>query len=516
MKIKYILTAISAVALTSCNDYLDTIPNKGNDEVINNTAQVEALLGNSSIFNTQALLTVSSSDDYGLTPDMASAIGWVDGSLLNGMTWNVTDLVAYQYGDVAWSGEYTKIFTANLVLNSLDEVSDLTAEKRTEFLAQAHMMRAMALWNLANIYCLPYSAATIDGPGLPLKQTTNYEESMARATLRETYEFILNDLDEAYTTANTGISRRWWVSRPAVAAMKARYYLFTQDYDNAITYADEALKCTDAVLEDYNALGFEKSLVSLDGEVDTVFYSQLYRYSENELADYCENYFSEYFTTEQQLIPSETLTALYDKDNDLRYSQFFNAKALWESGIGGFGDDVVYNKFAQKIQMGPTVPEVMLTKAEAMARKGQWQEAMDIVNELRRTRYAEGSDYTLTATSQQDAVLKIIDERHREMPFVMRWFDIRRLGFNDADYDDVIVERTFYEVSDNAMDEFATYKYTLPAGSARYAQPIIGTELSRSGGAVTQNEYPDGCVVKELVSEGDDEGDDEGYEDDWE
>lgn len=507
MKLKHIFAAAAATALVSCNDYLDTIPNKGNDEVINNSAQVEALLGNSSIFNTMALLTISSSDDYGMTTDIASSIGWVDESLLNGMTWNVTDLVAYQYGDQAWSTEYNKVFTANLVINSMDEVDDLTPENRTEYLAQAHMVRAMAMWNLVNTYCLPYSASTLDGPGLPLKQTTSYEESMARATLKETYEFILNDLDEAYKTANTGIgSRRWWVSRPAVAAMKARYYLFTQDYDNAIACADEALGCADAQLEDYNGLGFEKSLVSLDGVVDTVFYSQLYRYSDNEIADYCENYFSEYFTNEQQLIPSETLTALYDTDNDLRYSQFFNDRALWESGIGGFGDDVVYNKFSEKIQMGPTVPEVMLTKAEALARKGQWQDAMNVVNQLRQTRYREGSDYALTVSGQQDAVLKIIDERHREMPFVMRWFDIRRLGFNDVSYDDVTVERTFYDVSDNSMDESTTYKYTLPAGSARYAQPIVGTEVSRSQGVVTQNEYPDGCVVKELVSEGEDEG----------
>lgn len=44
------MTAL-ALMLTSCNDYLDTVQNKGNDEVLTQSSQVEALFANSDIFS---------------------------------------------------------------------------------------------------------------------------------------------------------------------------------------------------------------------------------------------------------------------------------------------------------------------------------------------------------------------------------------------------------------------------------------------------------------------------------
>lgn len=38
------LAAFCAFLLTSCNDYLDTVQNKGNDEVLSSSKQVEASL----------------------------------------------------------------------------------------------------------------------------------------------------------------------------------------------------------------------------------------------------------------------------------------------------------------------------------------------------------------------------------------------------------------------------------------------------------------------------------------
>ncbi len=287
-KIIYYMTALvlASGTLTSCNDYLDTVQNKGNDEVLTSGKQIEALFANSEMFNTKAIYNVFASDDYGLTTDHYDALGYVDENIINGMSWNINDVISN--------------------------------------LAQAHMLRAMAMWSLVNTYCLPYSAGNASSLGLPLKQTTSYEEAMPRATLQQTYDFILADLDAAANTANTGIAanKRWWVSRPAVEAMKARIYLFMQEYDKAATHAVEALKCGDAQLDDYNQLHYRVAQVSLDGEMQDVYYSELYRYGDNQVANYKENYLSEYFTGEFALIPSEELISLYDQDNDLRFKHF--------------------------------------------------------------------------------------------------------------------------------------------------------------------------------------------------
>lgn len=511
-KIIYLMAVLVSASslLTSCNDYLDTVQSKGNDEVLTSGKQVEALFANSEMFNTKTICNVFASDDYGLTTDIYDALGYMDENILNGMSWNINDVMSNPYGDEAWSGEYQKIFNANLVLNNLDELTDAGDEDKNEYAAQAHMLRAMAMWSLVNTYCLPYSAENASTLGLPLKQTTSYEEDMTRATLQQTYDFILSDLDEAAKTAHASIAnnKRWWVSRPAVEAMKARVYLFMQEYDKAATHAAEALKCSDAQLDDYNQLGYRVAQVSLDGEVKDVNYSELYRYGDNQVANYKENYLSEYFTGEYALIPSEELLSLYDQDHDLRFKQFFNKYALWEQGIGGFGDDILYHKFRDKIQAGPTVPEMLLTEAEALARQGKWQEAMPIVNRLRKARFSQDADdIELSATSQEEAVKVILEERHREMPFVMRWWDVRRLACNETAYDDVALERTFYRVSDDAVDDSEIDHYVLPVGSKRYAQPIIHLEVTRSNGQIVQNTYDENCVEITPMESSSEDGD---------
>lgn len=523
-KIKYFMTALvlGGTALTSCNDYLDTVQSKGNDEVLTSGKQVEALFANSEMFNTKAIGNVFASDDYGLTTEIYDALGYVDENICNAMTWNIDDLVNNPYGDEAWSSEYQKIFNANLVINNLDELTDASDAEKNEYAAQAHMLRAMAMWSLANTYCLPYSAENASSLGLTLKQITSYEEDMTRATLQQTYDFILADLDEAAKTAHATVAsnKRWWVSRPAVAAMKARVYLFMQQYDKAATYAQEALQCSDAQLDDYNQLGYRVAQVSLDGELQDVNYSELYRYGDNQVANYKENYLSEYYAIDYYaLIPSEQLLSIYDQDNDLRFKQFFNKYALWEEGIGGFGDDILYHKFKDRIQSGPTVPEMLLTKAEALARLGKWQEAMPLVNQLRQARIDKNADdIDLSASNQEEAVQTILEERHREMPFVMRWWDVRRFSCNETSYDDIAIERDFYHVSDDAVDDSELDHYKLPVGSKRYAQPIINLEVTRSNGQIEQNAYDTNSVEitqLEISDGGDDEGEYGGDEEEW-
>lgn len=497
---------IALSLLTSCNNYLDTIPSKGDNEVLNSSEQIEALFNNNSLFNAKASMIVAESDDNGMSVDMYDSLGYASDNYLNGLTYNIEDIKNYPYGDNIWENEYNKVFTANLIINNIDEITDLTPSKRIDFLAQAHFIRALALWNLANTYCLPYAKENLLLPGLPLKTTTSYEENVKRTSIKDTYNFILTDLQEALNTTKTDIDKRWLVSKPAAEAMLSRFYLFTQDYTQAAKYAAMALKSNKASLQDYNELTTVETTLqkpNSDEQAD-VNYSELYSYSANEMTEYKENYYSQFFTVENgiYLIPSDNLMSIYDKDNDLRYQQFFNKHGLWEIGIGGFGEDIIYHKFhtnisGDQIQSGPTVPEMLLTEAEALARSGKYKEAMSYVNQLRIARMKKDSEKTiLTAENQQDAVEKILEERHREMPFAMRWFDIRRLAFNETTFDDITVKRTFYDVQNDIANTDVIYQYTLPVKSKRYAQPITKKEITRSSGQIEQNEYDNNSVIQ--------------------
>lgn len=501
---------LPAMLLASCNDYLDTIPSKGNNEMLHSVEQAQAIFNNHDNFVQTISATVPCSDDMGLSTDLYDAIGYMTEDNLNGFTFDKTDLMNAIYGDDFWDGAYNKVFKANLIINSIDQIEDATEEQKAEILAQAHFLRAASMWNLVQTYCQPYSEETLSTPGLPLKTTTDYDESKERATLADTYAFILNDLNEAMKTSHEDVGDRWLASRPAVEAMMARYYLFTCDYAKAETYAKQALQSSNATLEDYNTYTTNPTIVNNPetNEPDTVFRSQLYSYAPNEVTAYAENYYSGMWKVRSgiYLIPSEELLSLYDHDNDLRYSQFFNKHDMWSIPVSGFGDDILYRRMQTEtgddlLPSGPTVPEMILTAAEAMARQNKVSEAMEMVNRLRRARIrSNADDVLLTASSQQDAVEKILDERHREMPFVSRWQDIRRLAYNEVTYDDITVTRVFYGVVNSTVDYYNVYSYVLPVKSARYAQPITNLEIRRSGNQIVQNEYTDNDVLKESIN----------------
>lgn len=502
MKTKYINSLIIGIILTtlsSCNDYLSEYPNKGSNQPLTTEAQVEALFNNSKWLTSLSYASAYSSDDIGFTTAMYDAASYnFSTDMLPHYVWSIEDIETAG-SDELWDEQFNRIFTANLILNEIDEITDLKDADRVEYLAQAHFLRAMAYWQLANIYCLPYSKENAEEPGLPLKQTTSYEEDLTRATLQQTYQFIENDLKEALNTQRADVEKRWLVSKPAVEAMLARFYLFTEDYTQAASYATQALKSNKVTLQDYNELGHVEGSVwsNLQGDNLTVEYSELYGYSALQYTDYQELYYSEMYklVSSPRLIPSLSLIALYDKDNDLRYRQFFVKNGAAEFGIEGFGDDLLYRKFydgltyQDMLPSGPTIAEILLTLAEAEARQGNYTQAMTTVNNLREKRMANGSDYPLDASSQNEAIQKIIDERHREMPFMMRWMDIRRLAYNDDSTDDVTLTRSFYKIKNRVTDIGNIETYNLSAPSRRYAQPLPNVEISRSKGQLKQNEY---------------------------
>ena len=185
--------------------------------------------------------------------------------------------------------------------------------------------------------------------------------------------------------------------------------------------------------------------------------------------------------------------ACYDGSNDLRFAHWFVKKGLIECGLKGFGEDIIFHKFYQNnsgdvLPAGPSVPEMILTQAEAMARRGNYQQAMSVLNTLRSKRIRKEVDFELTADSQQEAILLILEERRREMPFTMRWQDIRRLAYNETDYDAVALSRTFYEVIRNVINPEQIKEHTLAVKSKRYAQPILEIEIARSNYKLVQND----------------------------
>lgn len=513
MKLKHIIINCGLLAVmtftSSCEDFLDEVPSRGDNEVINRGEQIKKLFANSNNYYTPVDFLAASTDDYGMTVDIFDALGYLDVPSLSGMSWAPEGLDVFM-SDELWTKQYNKIFIANTVINEIENVTDVSDEEKAEYLAHAHFVRALAYWELVNVYCLPYAEENFHALGLPLKITTHTDEKLTRASLKKTYDFIEADLKEALKSPRIDVvdNERWLVALPTVKALMARFYLFTGNYEQAVIYADEALGSKTATLLNYNQLttydidkgsgGFGNNE---EGNSNILTFCETYNYGPNQFINYQEIYYPQFYTVTAtvNLLASQELINLYEKENDLRYIKFFVENGLIDYWVYGFNDVCNYHQFSSYNQWGqqmdvfigasPTVAEMYLTKAETLVRQGAWNEAMNTIQDLRVSRFVEGTVKSQSVSNQNEALSEVLKERRRELPFVMRWYDIRRFAYNETTEDDVELYRKFYTIENCEVDFNTTKEYVLPVKSLRYAQPILTQEIQRSHGQIQQNHY---------------------------
>lgn len=94
-------------------------------------------------------------------------------------TWQMKWLASTNEMMSEWVTMYEAIYTANIVLSNLDNVSG-SEEQKAEVRGRAYTLRAYSYNALLECYCLPYGQSTLTTPGLPRKTRPDYEESPAR------------------------------------------------------------------------------------------------------------------------------------------------------------------------------------------------------------------------------------------------------------------------------------------------------------------------------------------------
>lgn len=504
MKTKiWMCTLMTGILLASaCNNFLDELPSKNTSLPVETTEQLDALLAKYEIFcEEQNIAAFCGNDDFeiplGLYEAQPMLLPGPD-DMLQTYLWDYENLAVtgseFWQGNGYTTGEFTKIFRANMVLESLDNVEG-SQEDKARLRAEAHFLRAYTNWGLANTYCLPYTAENVSEPGLPIKRSTSYEESVARVSLEETYRFIESDLEEALkcTTplVQEGKNKHWRGNTAAVHAFAARYWLHREDYEKALQYANKVLEEYN-VLVDYNTEMTEEDITGMGFLVPSTYEQDHYLNFEKRINWkemlymrylYCNEFYS-YF-------PSDELLNLYDKEHDLRYRYHFveDYVPIW------YGCDYemsVYMFFSSnQLPSGPTTAEMYLIKAECQARLGDFAQAMETVNVLRAKRMEPGEWVNLQASNAEEAVLKILEERRREMPFSQRWYDLRRLNTNADSFDDAgDVVREFYPITATQInDNEPLMTYTLEKGSRKYALPLPENDIELSNGVLQQNTY---------------------------
>lgn len=452
---KYFIFSMAALSLAGCKKYVD-IKTQGS-LVPNQTTNYRYLLNSGNTFENNPSLSDFASNDINIT-DAAQVSGLTGGLFYAwfpaAYTWSP---VIYTVGnpsyeqDGNWNSAYAKILTCNTIINELPG-SEGTEQDKAELTAEALVHRADAYLALVNNYAKPYNAATAATDlGVPLLTVQTVSQSLKRATVQAVYDQIIADLTRAIPALpSTQLYTMLPTSASAYGEL-ARCYLYMNDYANASRYADQALALRSAindlsVLTTVNTTNYPRRTVDPEILLSKLPYSGSVRYSPTALK-----------------MSDEFLALLGTTDQ--RYTLFTTTGDVIGSGYTGrfFSKETATGETRNE---GPSVPEMMLIKAEAFARTGDAANAMVWVNRLRVKRFLPANYVAMTATSGNDALVKVIDERRREFfGLQLRWWDMRRLK------DEALFSRTYTRV-------FNGTTYTLAPNSNRYVFPIAQTLIN--------------------------------------
>jgi hypothetical protein len=322
-----------------------------------------------------------------------------------------------------WSPQYNYIYQANAIIEGLQNANGLSSSVKQQLIGEAEFIRAFWHFYLVNLY-----------GDIPIVTSTDYTVNIksAPSSKADVYKQIVTDLSSAFdllsanyvNATNNPTSERVRPTKWAAAALLARVYLYTQDYEKAIMQASIVINNTAnfTLLSDLNEV-FKKN-------------------SRESIWQIMPPGTTGYNTDEGRKF---ILTAPPDAANGVSLSnQLTNVFEIGDkrkvNWIGTFIDTVsnpnttYYYPFKYKIQTGSTISEYStilrlaeqyLIRAEAAVNIGKLSDA---INDLNIIRNRAGLNNTNALT--QEALTSVIQHERQVELFTegQRWVDLKRTG----------------------------------------------------------------------------------------
>jgi len=399
---KYIIALLWTVTcFCSCKKYLDEKTNK--KLVIPVSLQdAQSLLDSYGLMNNSyPSIGCQSDDDYYLQDNFINTLNNVN---YGNYTW-AKDVI----NTADWGYLYQMILFTNVALETLNNVAVVSSnfEDWKRVYGSALFFRASAFYQLAQYYAVPYDQHTSSADaGIPLRLNSDINEKSVRSSLSETYDRIISDLKQASALLPVTSSIVSRPSKAAAFAALARTYLAMEDYLHAGQYADSCLQLSN-ILIDYNTLNAAASQPFSKFNPEVIVAATMMTFPQL----YVNN-----LRVDSLLYPSYGV-------NDLRRTLFFQS-----NGTGTFGFKGSYDG-SSNLFNGIATDEVYLIRSECRVRAGDVNGALSDLNTMLIKRYKAGTFIPVTATTPDDGLIKILNERRKELVFRgSRWFDLRRLN----------------------------------------------------------------------------------------
>ena len=425
-------------ALSSCKKYLEEKPNK-------NLVSPKSLDDLQGLFDWDFLMN-SRTPGFG---EASAADAYVNQANYNNFFFTSSDKDAYVWNFKSyinnasdWADSYLVIYNTNYTLEKIDgiERTALNGSKWDNVKGSAFFYRGYYFLNLAWQYAKAYDPASFEKDlGIPLRSTSDINVPSVRATVKETYDWIINDLKQSAKYLPDHPIHPMRPSKAASYGALARTYLSMRQYDSAYKYANLSLQLKNDLL-DYNSPDIDETLIIP------------FKPFNNEIIFYTVNPGSYAAASPISTHIDSVLYASYE-ENDKRKAIFFR---LFNGGQRFKGN---YTATTGTFFSGLATDEMYLTRAECHARANRITEAMNDLNTLLEMRWATGTFIPFSASAQDEVLALILVERRKELLMRnLRWIDIKRLNKEGAG---IVLKR----MVNNEV-------FTLEPNDDRYALPL--------------------------------------------
>ncbi len=317
------------------------------------------------------------------------------------------------YVGSAWSGIYSTILQANYLLETVPTLVDpqLTADRKNQIQGEAYALRALSYFDLVRGW---------GGVQLILKPTHTPSDNtgITRSSVDETYAQVLKDLTAAEPLLGTTTNRNK-VTRKTVWALRARYHLYRQEWDQAETYASKLIDDATSykLAKPYSAF-FAGNATATTESVFEIAYTNSFKNG------HYNWWLPPALSGRREWAPNAKLVALLNDPN-----------------VGGNRKDLIaqtsppgnlwYGKLYYRTPLGTDpayvirIAELYLIRAEARAQLGKTATALTDLNAVR-----DRAGVPASQAATKDALLLAIEtERQVEFPFEAdRWFNLVRTG----------------------------------------------------------------------------------------
>lgn len=508
----YILSVAVAVSATSC---LDKMPDSEVtfDEAIQSVSDANlAVIGIYDAFKSSYLY----SGCLTLLPDIQTDLVYGVNSNTNvyGDIWRWDDIKPTNTNiEGVYGALYNVINRCNFLLDRVDAVkskttSDDDLDKLDQYCGEAYFARALAYSELIKMFCKAYDASTAETDlGVVLTQHYEGDEAIVRSSLKDSYQFVLDDLDRAedllkldddFDPSTDGVLYNTsYFNEYTIHALRSRVYLYMRNWDKAIESASTVIDSGYYILSscntEYGSTGesYYQYMWSNDQSTEIIwkvgFTTNSYG---GALGTIFANY--DYSSMRPDYVPASWVLNLYDT-YDLRYSAFFytfttgySHGLTWPLLIKFFGNET----FLDYSILGVVMPKVFrlseqyLIRAEAYVMNGDYSNAAKDITSLRSARY---SSYGSTSMTESNAMTTIMNERVKELYMegfrlndLKRWSADPNGPFKDKQY---VFERT---PQDQTQDNGNSLK--VEKGDPLFVWPIPQHELDAPGSQIEPNE----------------------------